>query len=640
MNFAYIVGILTFCLICIFSTTFVWAEETETTPSNDKVKQEIIVTNDGGSAIEGAVFEIRNQNQDVLETVTTDAKGVGNITKVDDGTYVLVETKTADGYNVTETNNAYVVKAAQPVQQTQIVNKAVSASEVSDQSTQTESVSPIQYQAHVKNEGWLNWVNNGETGGTTGKNERMEALKIKSNIDGVGVSYKAHVANVGWQDSVIDGEEAGTTGKKLQIEALQISLTGSNASQYNIYYRVHVKNFGWLGWAKNGEIAGSVGYGMQVEAVEIKLISTDTQFDTGSNQAALSEGVQYQVHGQDYGWQDYKTQGAIAGIVGQSKRIEAIKITKSDDSADIGFEYNTHLQNVGWQGWKSDNTLSGTTGESRRMEAIQIKLTGSDAGQYDVYYRVHVQNLGWLGWAKNGEMAGSSAYGYRMEAIQIKLIPKGSITAPSTGNSYQEKTTVVNSGDTGIDVSEWNGYGNDWNAAKSNDISFAFIRTGWGRSGDGRADYAFSTNYENAKSAGMPIGVYHYSYATTVEEARQEAQLCLNILGGRDLDLPVAFDVEDEATTGQLSSSEVSNIINAFCETIQSAGYTPMVYANLNWYTNKMDFSQINQYKIWLAQYNDEPTFSQHFDVWQYSSQGSVNGIGGSVDMNRAYSDF
>jgi len=497
----------------------------------------------------------------------------------------------------------------------------------------------------VQNVGWQDWVNSGETAGTTGKTQRLEALEIKSNVSGVSVSYKVQVQGSGWQNAVSDGKTAGTTGESKQLEAVQISISGENAANYNIYYRVHLRNLGWMGWAKNGEIAGAEGYGIQVEAIEIKLVSTSANTSTDIQSDSVAANVttltKYQSHVQDSGWQGWVTQGTTAGTTGQSKRVEAIQITSNDSSAKIAYTYNAHLADVGWQGWKTDGQIAGTTGESRQMEAIQIKLTGEDAAKYDVYYRVHSQNFGWLGWAKNGDEAGTTGFGYRMEAIEIMVLPKDSLNAPDTETGFAfKKYSKVYSDSMGVDVSEWNGYSNNWNAAKSDGVNYAIIRTGWGQSGDGRADYAFTTNYNNAKAAGLPVGVYHYSYAMSTEDAVKEAKLCLSILGGRSLDLPVAFDAEDEGTLGTLSKDEVTDIIIAFCDTIKAAGYQPMVYANLNWYTNKIDYSRLGAYKIWLAQYNDEPTFDNHFDMWQYRSDGTINGIEGNVDMNKTYSDF
>ena len=136
--------------------------------------------------------------------------------------------------------------------------------------------------------------------------------------------------------------------------------------------------------------------------------------------------VSYKVHRQDYDWEeDWKKDGQTSGTVGESKRLEAIKI-KLPDGVSGSIEYRTHIQDIGWEkNWSKNGEKSGTEGQCKRLEAIQIRLTGEVAENYDVYYSVHAENFGWLGWAKNGEEAGTAGYGYRLEAIRIQLVTKG-----------------------------------------------------------------------------------------------------------------------------------------------------------------------------------------------------------------------
>jgi len=151
--------------------------------------------------------------------------------------------------------------------------------------------------------------------------------------------------------------------------------------------------------------------------------------------AATGPGVSYQTHIENIGWEvdagiGLRTNGEASGTSGKSLRLEGIKINLDTQGYDLGVSYQTHIQNIGWEadagrGWKSDGAMSGTQGESKRLEAIQIKLTGTDAEQFDIYYQVHAQNIGWMGWAKNGESAGTAGYSYRLEAIKIVLVPKG-----------------------------------------------------------------------------------------------------------------------------------------------------------------------------------------------------------------------
>lgn len=134
--------------------------------------------------------------------------------------------------------------------------------------------------------------------------------------------------------------------------------------------------------------------------------------------------IVYQAHVQNTGWMSSVKDGATAGTTGQTKRLEALKITLEDDKGNSMIKYRAHVENVGWQGWKTSGQTAGTENQSKRMEGIQIQLTGSYAEKYDIYYCVHIANFGWLGWAKNGETAGSEGLALSMEAIQIKLVKK------------------------------------------------------------------------------------------------------------------------------------------------------------------------------------------------------------------------
>ncbi|MBR6159020.1 MAG: hypothetical protein IKQ40_01865, partial [Lachnospiraceae bacterium] len=123
-------------------------------------------------------------------------------------------------------------------------------------------------------------------------------------------------------------------------------------------------------------------------------------------------------------------------------------------------------------------------------------------------------------------------------------------------------------------------------------------------------------------------------------EAVEEASMCAELCGGYGLNLPVFLDVESSGRPGYntLSVSQRTSNIRAFCETIASAGYTPGLYANKTWLTEKIDTSALSC-RIWLAQYRAEgPTYNGRYDYWQYTSKGHVDGISGFVDMNKGFS--
>jgi len=201
------------------------------------------------------------------------------------------------------------------------------------------------------------------------------------------------------------------------------------------------------------------------------------------------------------------------------------------------------------------------------------------------------------------------------------------------GRIYYEKAL------TGIDVSAHQG-SIDWEAVAEDGITFAYIRCGYRGYSEGgiEADEFFEENMEKAQDAHLKIGAYFFSQAINVEEAQEEAAFVIEQLKGIPLDLPVTFDMEDlgvaDSRIAGLTVEERTAIALAFCEALKKGGYTTMIYGNIKWLTQSLDLSQISEEKIWLAQYNDVPTFDYDFELWQYSNTGTVEGISGAVDLD------
>ncbi|MDE5932755.1 MAG: Ig-like domain-containing protein [Lachnospiraceae bacterium] len=200
-----------------------------------------------------------------------------------------------------------------------------------------------------------------------------------------------------------------------------------------------------------------------------------------------------------------------------------------------------------------------------------------------------------------------------------------------------------NSGTLGIDVSKWNG-SIDWNAVKNSGVSYVIIRCGYRGSSTGALieDPKFVSNIKGAKAAGLKVGVYFFSQAVNEVEAVEEASMALNLVSGYGLEYPIFLDVE--ASNGRGDKIDVATrtaVCKAFCATIQNSGYTAGVYANTTWFTTKINAGSLTGYKIWLAQYASAPTYTAtKYDMWQYTSKGSVSGISGSVDMNISYLNY
>lgn len=199
----------------------------------------------------------------------------------------------------------------------------------------------------------------------------------------------------------------------------------------------------------------------------------------------------------------------------------------------------------------------------------------------------------------------------------------------------------------GVDVSEHDG-AIDWQTVKASGVDFAMIRLGYrgyGLEGNIVLDAYFLDNIVGAKEAGLKVGVYFFSQAITAEEAREEARYVLDQLeqAGIELDYPVAFDQEpitngDVARTDGISNSQLTENAVAFCQEIERAGYTPMIYGNQHDLA-KLDLTgELAAYDVWLAEYEtDAPTAETDYVMWQYTENGTVSGIptsAGWVDLN------
>lgn len=196
------------------------------------------------------------------------------------------------------------------------------------------------------------------------------------------------------------------------------------------------------------------------------------------------------------------------------------------------------------------------------------------------------------------------------------------------------------SGTMGIDVSKWNGNIN-WAQVKNAGVNYAIIRCGYRGSSAGALieDPKFKANIQGAQAAGIRVGVYFFSQAVNEVEAVEEASMCINLCKGYNLSFPVYIDVEASHGRGdQISASQRTANVKAFCGTIQSAGYRAGVYSNKTWFTQYMNAASLTSYKIWLAQYAANVTYTAtRYDMWQYTSKGSISGISGNVDMNINY---
>lgn len=360
----------------------------------------------------------------------------------------------ANGNNVSGTSQVSVGSDNTSTQSTQSSSASSSQSEssiASSSSSESPATQPVEssarsinkptrviYNTQVQNEGWKTPVSDGATSGSLAKAQRMEAMTIQVDSQYTGdIQYRAYVQGIGWQKYVANGQDAGTFGQSKRIEAFQVRLTGELASKYDVYYHTYAQNLGWLAWTKNDQPSGTSLIAYRLEAIQVKLVPKNTQGPSVSGASYVQPAITtYSAHVQNLGWQQRKSNGALAGTTGAGLRIEGFNAeTHNNVGISGGLKYNTFSQNIAWQNWVGQPSTAGTIGKALRTEAMHIELTGEMAKYYDVYYQVHVQNLGWLGLASNGQVAGTANLADRIESMRVIVTVKGQPAPTSMATS-------------------------------------------------------------------------------------------------------------------------------------------------------------------------------------------------------------
>lgn len=236
--------------------------------------------------------------------------------------------------------------------------------------------------------------------------------------------------------------------------------------------------------------------------------------------------------------------------------------------------------------------------------------------------------------------------------LSARCSPSGDVAAPTGYVSPYDWSGLERSGDRlayyedgvlnsrfGIDVSDHQG-SIDWNAVAADGVEFALVRVGNRGYTEGvlYADDRYAENIDGATSAGLDVGAYFFSQATSVQEAREEAEFVLNLLSGRYLALPVVYDHEPvNDTAGRanaLDRETLTACARAFCERIEQGGYSTMIYGNSGDMA-RYDRAGLGGRPVWFAEYDAAQPHAQFdFVMWQYTNAGTVAGIGTNVDLN------
>ncbi len=280
-------------------------------------------------------------------------------------------------------------------------------------------------------------------------------------------------------------------------------------------------------------------------------------------------------------------------------------------------------------------TKSGVSVYVKEDESYRT-ATSVDYGKEGMKFYIKEEGYKYTGWNTiEGDLYYFDANGNAVTGEQV--IRGATYYFDSTGKLSN------NNGVMGIDVSSHNG-SIDWSAVAGAGVDYVIIRCGYRGYGTGVLveDSRYRTNINSALNAGLKVGVYFFSQAIDEIEAVEEASMVLNLVSGYKITFPIFLDVEysNTAHNGRADGLDVATrtaVTRAFCQTITNGGYRAGVYANKTWLESYLDVSQLSGYKIWLAQYAKTPTYSGHYDMWQYSCTGSIPGLKGNVDLNMSY---
>lgn len=189
----------------------------------------------------------------------------------------------------------------------------------------------------------------------------------------------------------------------------------------------------------------------------------------------------------------------------------------------------------------------------------------------------------------------------------------------------------------GIDVSQYQ-QGVDFKKVKASGVDFVIIRAGFGKYAN-QKDPCFESHYKAAKAAGLKVGAYWYSYAATVEDAKVEAQTCINAIKGKTFEYPIYFDLEERS---QFSKGRAfcDSLVKTFCNALEAAGYWAGLYISRSPLQQYISADVAKRYALWVAEYGSKCNYGGTYGMWQYSSTGRVSGISGNVDTDICYVDY
>ena len=300
------------------------------------------------------------------------------------------------------------------------------------------------------------------------------------------------------------------------------------------------------------------------------------------------------------------------------------------------------------------STIFQSRSMKKAMEAIaDLTKQGTTLNDEIMTLNRDVENLKYFQESYLAANSGETILTYDSDGNEIRLpilpnVPKHPYDWTCLQSLYGRKNYIISGqrvSKQGIDVSSFQGV-IDWQRVRDDGIEFVIIRLGYRGYGTGRImlDDYFEANIQGALDAGLDVGVYFFSQAVSEEEAVEEAQFVLEHIRNYRLTYPIIYDAEeipsDTARTDGLTVHQLTDNAIAFCEYVEAAGYSSMIYSNKRWLLTKLDLERLTDYDVWFAGYINIPEYPYDFKMWQYTESGKVDGIEGNVDMNISFMDY
>ena len=352
--------------------------------------------------------------------------------------------------------------------------------------------------------------------------------------------------------------------------------------------------------------------------------------------------------------------------IGYNTAKVAVDVLHSDDASnstknDLESQANQLKQSINKLDKKDSKSLSGTKKvldnvikslDYQKMETKEALKASEEKGVENSYRYINGQHISSALDVISKE-TGAIKLNSKLDTYNVDNMKVANIKSEDDVIKLESQVQPVD----GIDVSYHNGK-IDWAKVKAANIKFAIIRCGYGKDHTSQDDKKWEEYIQGCEANNIPYGVYLYSYATSISDVDSEIAHTLRLVESHKPTYPIYYDLEDTKQE-DFSEATISEFATRYCTAIADAGYQAGVYANYSWFRNKLtSFSKDNRFSHWIARYynNDgnadargpfnqtesEPLYQRGFkyDLWQYTSNGQVNGISTRVDMNYCYTNL